>query len=71
MKEIEFRGKRLDNGEWVYGYYVPDMLENSHNELIDWAYIREHLHQEVRVMTHHVSKSSVGQFIGLRVCNLI
>jgi hypothetical protein len=22
MREIEFRGKRKDTGEWVYGYYV-------------------------------------------------
>ena len=23
-REIKFRGKRIDNGEWVYGYYVKD-----------------------------------------------
>ena len=22
MHEIKFRGKKIDNGEWVYGYYV-------------------------------------------------
>ena len=23
MRKILFRGKRIDSGEWVYGYYVP------------------------------------------------
>lgn len=28
MSEIEFRGKRVDNGEWVYGFY----FEIEHND---------------------------------------
>lgn len=28
MREIKFRGKRLDNGEWVYGYYWSNDLGN-------------------------------------------
>ena len=28
MREYKFRGKRLDNGEWVYGYYC--LLYTSH-----------------------------------------
>lgn len=25
MREIKFKGKRIDNGEWVYGYYVKSV----------------------------------------------
>ena len=25
MRETKFRGKRVDNGEWVYGYYAQDI----------------------------------------------
>ena len=25
MREIKFRGKRVDNGEWVYGNYVKHL----------------------------------------------
>lgn len=32
-KEISFRGKRIDNGEWVYGYYrqYRDRHQIGHN----------------------------------------
>lgn len=26
MREILFRGKRIDNGEWVYGFYIENEL---------------------------------------------
>ena len=28
MREIFFRGKRVDNGEWVLGYYCPCVFGN-------------------------------------------
>jgi len=24
MNEIKYRGKRIDNGEWIYGWYAED-----------------------------------------------
>lgn len=24
VREIKFRGKRIDTGEWVYGYYIKE-----------------------------------------------
>ena len=30
MREIKFRAKRVDNGEWVYGYYGYDKFNNYH-----------------------------------------
>ena len=62
MRDILFRGKRMDNGEWVYGFYchVPrGRLDRD-----------EHLIQTVKKngkmgMLHCVDPSTVGQYTGL------
>ena len=63
MRDILFRGKRMDNGEWVYGFYchVPrGRLDRD-----------EHLIQTVKKsgkmgMLHCVDPSTVGQYTGLK-----
>jgi catalase len=58
MKQIIFRGKRLDNGEWVYGYYVK---RPKGDHLIYWQPF-----DEATSNTYHVViPETVGQFVGV------
>lgn len=67
-REILFRGKRLDNGEWVYGYYLPwhAVTDLQGNE--PYAQIFE----EYKIKGKYVAKgwvrvnfNTVGQYTGL------
>lgn len=62
MREILFRGKRLDNGEWVEGFYVHIPCGRFGAD--------EHMIQTVLEngkigMLHDVDPSTVGQYSGL------
>ena len=59
MREILFRGNRMDNGEWVYGYYVhigPVSCQRAYiiPEYASALYVNE------------VYPSTVGQYTGLK-----
>lgn len=62
----KFRGKRKDNGEWVYGYYV----QRSHKDCCVYHYIYtgayfEDEHQEgTDLEIYEVLPESVGMFTG-------
>ena len=61
MREILFRGKRIDNGEWVFGFYsaLPDCVGIVH--MIETPKANP---DETNV-TYFVDPSTVGQFTGL------
>ena len=65
MREIKFRGKRVDNGEWVFGSFVPVALEGSNGDLISCGFIRRHNRGIGKMETIEVDRETVGQFTGL------
>lgn len=65
MREVIFRGKRIDNGKWVEGYYVYD--ESGQMTEKSTAYIY-HLHKHPcgwSLLPCEVVPETVGQYIGL------
>lgn len=62
MRDIEFRAKRIDNDEWVYGFY--------HNETSKESPASERLTTRHHIYTQNFDKYvdpvTVGQYIGLQ-----
>lgn len=59
MRDIEFRGKRTDNGEWVYGNLVRGCDKK-------YAYIVEFGNEELCRNYVDVHPETVGQYTGLK-----
>lgn len=59
MREIKFRGKRLDNGEWVYGYLWINKTATA-----ETVYIMTNNGEYMRV-----HQASAGQYTGMKDCN--
>lgn len=68
MREIKFRGKRVDNGEWAYGFYKCINIYNHYTEKDEHAhYITEACHEDFEhENTHEVIPETVGQYTGLK-----
>ena len=76
MKEIKFRGQRIDNGEWVYGFLYKLPLEtgvvacmilttdNNHED--DSIEPKYHLAFTLWVDLFIVKPETIGQYTGLK-----
>ena len=59
MREILFRGKKIDNDEWTYGFYFEHSIDGQ-----KYSYIKYQTFDEGFV-TNEVVADTVGQFTGL------
>lgn len=50
MREIEFKGKRLNNKEWVHGFYYNETSRESHSS-------------ERKVTRHHIYTQNFNVFV--------
>lgn len=66
MREIKFRGKRLDNGEWMYGDLIENQGRNFIYHATSEATIEDNDDGRIVVVAVEVDSSTVGQYTGLK-----
>jgi len=67
MREIEFRGKRKDNGEWVYGcLYICKKTEKMFISIRDYEKPCSSAWRGCQGIWEEVVPETVGQYIGLK-----
>lgn len=60
IRDIKFKAKRLDNGEWVYGYFYK---ENDNTYIIKDCQKESILNRNI---SYKVDPDTVGQYTGLK-----
>lgn len=66
MREILFRGKRVDNGAWAFGYFIEDKWGDDNGNTI-YAILQDRVAPDIAELWTpvRVIPETVGQYIGL------
>ena len=65
MREILFRGKRLDNGEWVYG----NLVRYANGDAEIWEIFNPDIYTDCRDWV--IIPETVGQYTGVNDCTSV
>ena len=65
MKANIFRGKRIDNKEWVYGGLITNINHKTYIALTDSIYTIKGKTDTINACIHEVEPNTVGQYTGL------
>jgi uncharacterized phage protein (TIGR01671 family) len=66
MRTIEFRGKRKEDGKWVYGNYLRTQHYKTGEDLHE---IISNVFLGGPNSANHINHDTVGQYTGLQDCN--
>lgn len=66
MREILFKAKRKDNGEWVEGYYRADPDLNMHF-ICGWDYYLSENGLEREPFEYEIDPDTLCQYTGLTI----
>ena len=69
MREILFRAKRIDNGEWVEGFYVYDYKHDAHyilaNQIIAPNCVNDK-RNDYSMCEYEIDSETLCQYTGLK-----
>jgi len=71
MREVLFKAKRIDNGEWVEGYYLCDNLKNNDMQNDYERHLIASIEKEtqtntIKTMFYEIDPNTLSQYTGLK-----